>query len=227
MIAPDTFGRTLVVAPHPDDEVLGTGGVLARLADLGQESFVVVVTTGRPPGFSEQATARVQDEARCAHKLLGVRKTFWLDQPAAGLSEVPHSILNAAILNVLGEVLPQTLLVPFIGDIHMDHALTFLSSMVAARPNQATFPTTVLSYETLSETNWNAPYLTPNFVPNVFVDIESTLPRKLEAMRRYASQLREAPHERSLESVHALATIRGAAVHRRAAEAFVMVRHVA
>lgn len=227
MIAPETFGRTLVIAPHPDDEVLGAGGILARLADAGEDAFVAVVTTGRPPAFTAEANARVQEEARCAHELLGVAKTYWLDQPAASLFETPHSVLNAALFKVISEVQPKTLLIPFIGDIHMDHTLTFLSSLVAARPHQATFPTTVMAYETLSETNWNAPYLTPNFVPNVFVDIESTLPRKLEAMRKFASQLREAPHERSLETVRALATLRGATVHRRAAEAFVLIRHVA
>jgi len=227
VIGPEFFGRTLVIAPHPDDEVLGTGGVLARLADAGQETFVVVVTTGRPPAFTKQQTSMIREEAYCVHKQLGVSQTFWLDQPAAGLSEVPHSALNAAILKVMGEVSPQTLLIPFLGDIHVDHALTFLSTLVAARPNHGNFPTTVLTYETLSETNWNAPYLTPNFVPNVFVDIENTLPRKLEAMRRYASQLREAPHERSIEAISALATVRGSTVYRRAAEAFVMVRHVA
>jgi LmbE family N-acetylglucosaminyl deacetylase len=78
----------------------------------------------------------------------------------------------------------------------------------------------------LSETNWNAPYLTPSFVPNVFFDIEATLSRKVEAMRLFASQLREAPHERSLEALRALAVLRGAAVHRAAAEAFVLIRHV-
>jgi len=226
MISPETFGRTLVIAPHPDDEVLGAGGVLALLSNLGQQSFVAVVTTGRPPAFSEECTARVQSETRYAHKLLGVRKTYWLDQPAAGLFETPHSVLNEAILTVVREVGPKTLLIPFVGDLHIDHALTFTSSLVAARPNRETYPSTILAYETLSETHWNAPYITPNFVPNVFIDIESTLEQKLDAMGCYASQLRDAPHERSLESMRALAVIRGAAVHRRAAEAFTLVRHV-
>ena len=98
--------------------------------------------------------------------------------------------------------------------------------MVAARPHQAAYPGTILAYETLSETNWNAPYLSPAFVPNVFVDITDTLETKLEAMRMYKSQLRAFPHERSVEALRALATLRGATVHRPAAEAFVLVRHV-
>lgn len=222
----ESLGRTLVIAPHPDDEVLGAGGTMARLADAGHDVFVAVVTTGRPPAFSPEMTARVQGEARRAHDLLGVRKTFWLDQPAAHLFETPHTTLNAAIGGVVREVAPTTLVIPFIGDIHVDHTLTFLSSMVAARPHQEEFPRTVLAYETLSETNWNAPYVTPSFVPNVFVDIENSLTRKLDAMRMFESQLRGPPHERSVETLSALATLRGATVHHSAAEAFVLIRHV-
>jgi LmbE family N-acetylglucosaminyl deacetylase len=117
-------------------------------------------------------------------------------------------------------------LVPFVGDVHIDHQLIFQSAMVAARPHQAAYPTMILAYETLSETNWNAPYLTPGFLPNVFVDITDTLDLKLQAIAAYGSQLRASPHERSIEALKALATLRGATVHRPAAEAFVLVRSV-
>jgi LmbE family N-acetylglucosaminyl deacetylase len=188
--------------------------------------FVAVVTTGREPDFSSESIARVRREAEAAHQLLGVKQTYWLDQPAARLAETPHSTVNHAIDRVTKSIAPNTMIVPFVGDIHLDHQLTFLSSLVAARPHQQIFPTTILAYETLSETNWNAPYITPNFTPNVYVDIEHTLSIKLAAMRLVSSQLREAPHERSLAALQALATVRGATVHRRAAEAFVMIRNV-
>jgi len=220
------FGRTLVIAPHPDDEVLGAGGTMARLADAGHEVVVAVVTTGRPPAYSEESVTRTRDEARRAHDHLGVKGTRWLDQPAAELFETPHSQVNTAIGSIVREVAPTTLLIPFLGDIHIDHQLIFMSSMVAARPHQAEFPKHVLAYETLSETNWNAPYLTPGFQPNLFVEIESTLDRKLEAMKMFESQAREAPHERSLEALRALAVMRGATVHRAAAEAFVLIRRL-
>jgi LmbE family N-acetylglucosaminyl deacetylase len=222
----ESFGRTLVIAPHPDDEILGAGGTMARLARAGLEVVVAVVTTGQPPDFSEADVARVQGEAARAHALLGVRQTKWLGQPAAQLFDTPHSQLNAALRKVVQEINPTTLIIPFVGDIHADHQLTFLSAMVAARPHQAEFPATILAYETLSETNWNAPYLTPGFLPNVFIDVNETLTVKLEAMQMFASQLRPFPHERSVEALNALAMLRGASVHCRAAEAFVLVRHV-
>lgn len=222
----ESFGRTLVIAPHPDDEILGAGGTMARLAKAGHEVVVAVVTSGRPPAFSAVQVEQVQSEAARAHALLGVRRTLWLDQPAAGLFDMPHSELNAALRKLVLEVDPQTLIIPFVGDIHIDHQLTFLSALVAARPHQAEFPATILAYETLSETNWNAPYVTPGFLPNVFVDVNETLTLKIEAMQMFASQLRPFPHERSVEALNALAMLRGASVHCRAAEAFVLVRHV-
>ena len=222
----EALGRALVIAPHPDDEILGAGGTIARLARSGHEVDVAVVTTGRPPAYSETQIATVRGEAERAHRALGVRETIWLGMPAAQLSETPHGELNAALHHLIRDLDPQTLLVPFVGDIHRDHQLTFLSALVAARPHQARFPAMILAYETLSETNWNAPYLSPGFLPNVFIDISDTLQVKLEAMRMFRSQLRDFPHERSAEALNALAMLRGAAVHCRAAEAFVLIRHV-
>jgi len=151
---------------------------------------------------------------------------LWLDLPAARLVETPRRALNAALQSAIAQTEPTTMLLPFVGDVHIDHQLTFEAGMVAARPHQAAYPATILAYETLSETNWNAPYLTPGFIPNVFIDITDTLDLKLAAMRTYGSQLRASPHERSIEALKALATLRGATVHRPAAEAFVLVRDV-
>lgn len=223
---PEMFGRTLVIAPHPDDEVLGAGGTIARLAAAGNEVYVAVVTEGKPPVFSEELVSRVQAEARQAHALLGVKETLWLGLPAAALAETSHSELNAVLGNVVSRLRPQTILTPFLGDMHVDHQLIFTSTLVASRPHHPGYPELILGYETLSETNWNAPYLTPPFVPNVFLDITSQLELKLAAMQCFGSQLRDPPHERSVATLRALATLRGATILKEAAEAFVLVRHV-
>jgi LmbE family N-acetylglucosaminyl deacetylase len=220
------FRRVLAIAPHPDDEVLGAGGTLARLSDAGAEVVVGIVTKGAPPLFAEAAAERVRCEAQAAHAHLGVARTVFLSQPAARLDEVPHHRLNQAVADLVREVAPDTLLLPFVGDIHLDHQLTFLSGMVAARPHRIGFPSRVLCYETLSETNWNAPLVSPTFAPNVFVDISAQLERKLEAMGLYGSQQRDFPHERSLATIRALAVLRGSTVHRPAAEAFMLMRQV-
>jgi N-acetylglucosamine malate deacetylase 1 len=218
--------RVLVIAPHPDDEVLGVGGTMARLAAEGSEIYVLIVTKGTPPMFDEEYFNQVRREALAAHKLLGVKETRFLSLPAAHLDTIPHAEVNAQISQVCAELEPDVIFVPFLGDIHNDHQLVFLSTMVAARPNQAFSPRTIYAYETLSETNWGAPYLTPSFSPNVYIDITETIKVKLDAISLYDSQLRNFPHERSIETLKALALLRGSTVGCHAAEAFVLVRDI-
>ncbi len=218
--------RILVIAPHPDDEVLGAGGTIARLSSEQRHVTVAVVTEGKPPSYTQESVDRVYEEARRAHRVLGVAETIWLKFPAAALNEVAHAELNAGLSEVVRRVQPDVMLVPFVGDMHLDHQLIFTSSLVAARPHGAAFPRLILAYETLSETNWNAPYVTPSFIPNFFIDISEKLDLKIEAMGAFRSQVREPPHERSIEALKALATLRGSTVMARAAEAFVLVRAV-
>ncbi len=218
--------RALVVAPHPDDEVLGVGATIARMANAGCKVDVAVLTSGKPPRFSPEQVETVKAEARAAHAHLGVHKTHWLEFAAAELDTVGHAAVNAALGALVRDLDPQVLFVPHPGDIHLDHQRAFLSSLVASRPYQAQYPGLVLAYETLSETNWNAPYLTPAFTPNVFIDVADTLEQKLAAFALFESQVKAVPHERSPEALRALATLRGGTVHRTAAEAFVLVRGV-
>lgn len=222
----DQARRALVIAPHPDDEVLGCGGTIARLADAGCEVDVAIMTRGKPPRFDDTAAASVRRETETAHALLGVRHTHFADFPAAELDRVAHADLNRALAELVGETAPDTLFLPFIGDIHLDHQLVFTAGLVAARPTAARFPARILAYETLSETNWNAAGITPGFLPNVFIDIGDYCERKLAAFAAYRSQVRPFPHERSVEALRALALLRGATVQRKAAEAFMLIREV-
>lgn len=216
----------LIIAPHPDDEVLGCGGTIARLAAAGVTVHVAVVTTGQSPRFDEEGIAQVRAEAQRAHSLLGVAEAHFLDLPAAELDGIAHADLNEAMEGLINRVRPRTIFLPFVGDIHLDHQLVFRSAMVAARPRPDYYPQRLLAYETLSETNWSAPYLDAAFQPSLFVDITATLERKIAAFECFESQCRDFPDERSPEALRALAQLRGATVHRHAAEAFVTLREV-
>jgi len=218
--------RVLVVAPHPDDEVLGPGGAIARWAAAGAEVTVVIATMATPPLYTEEHLRVGRAEAAAAHDVLGVGRTVFMSLPAAGVDTLAHSDVNRELGTVFAETAPDLVLLPFVGDLHRDHQEVFHSGMVCARPAQTGAPAAVYAYETLSETNWNAPFLTPGFAPNLFVDISDHLETKLKAMSCYPTQLQEPPHERSLEGIRALATLRGASVGFRAAEAFVIIRQV-
>lgn len=223
----NTIQRAMVIAPHPDDEVLGCGGTIARLGAMGRHVEVVVATRGKPPRFDAAQVERVQAEAKRAHAVLGVTRTHLLDFEAAALDRVPRAELNAGIAAIVAESRPDTLFLPFPADLHFDHGLIFEAAMVAARPVGSHYPARILAYETVSETNWAAPYLTPAFQPHVFVDISNYLDRKIEAFGCFESQVRASPNERSFETLRALAQVRGSCVSRRAAEAFVLIREVA
>jgi N-acetylglucosamine malate deacetylase 1 len=219
--------RALVIAPHPDDEVLGVGGTIARLTNAGTQVTVSIVTKGESPPFDADLITRGRAEAADAHRDLGVSKTIFLDLPAARLRETPHSQLNAALQALVRDVNPEVVFVPFRGDLHADHQCVFDSALVALRPGGGSRATEVLAYETLSETNWNAPRgITAAFVPDTFVDITEFLVKKLSAMKRFASQLRPFPNERSIEALEALARHRGATVNVAAAEAFMTIRRI-
>ncbi|HEC34975.1 MAG TPA: PIG-L family deacetylase [Anaerolineae bacterium] len=221
------MSRVLVIAPHPDDEVLGVGGTMARLAHEDHDVFVAIVTRGDSSMFDPGLIEQGRQEALKAHRLLRVRDTIFMEGfPAALLDTVPHSRLNEALCKVLNDVKPQILFIPFNGDIHLDHRLVFESALVAARPNSTQQVQAIYAYETLSETNWNAPPLTPGFLPNTYFDISAFLEVKIEAMRVYQTQLKLFPHERSIKAIRALARLRGATVGFEAAEAFVLIRSV-
>ena len=222
----DRIGTALVIAPHPDDEVLGCGGTIARLASSGKAVDVAIVTRGMAPAFSQAQVDEVRAEAAAAHRLLGVRESHYLDFPAARLDQTPQAELNKALHDLIAKVAPDTLFIPFVGDIHIDHQLIFHGAMVASRPAGGFRPSRILAYETLSETNWSAPYLTPAFAPNLFVEIEGHLDTKVAAFECFASQCRNFPNERSVESLRALAALRGSCVNVRAAEGFVLVREI-
>jgi N-acetylglucosamine malate deacetylase 1 len=222
--APNT--RIAIVAPHPDDEILGCGGTMARAAQAGADIHVVIVTRGQPPQFNGAFVAQIREETLASHARIGVRQTHFLDFPAAALDQVPRADLNQALATVLGGIAPDILFLPFVGDIHIDHQIVFNAAMVYARPRSRDFPRQVFAYETLSETNWLAPGTTPGFLPNCYVDITDTLDTKIEAFQAFTSQVKAAPDERSIEAIRALAILRGATAYRGAAEGFVTIRTI-
>jgi LmbE family N-acetylglucosaminyl deacetylase len=218
--------RVLVIAPHPDDEVLGVGGTIARLSSEGHEIHVAIVTRGEPELFSSSVIRQGREEAVKCHALLRVKETHFMDFPAARLDTVQHHHLNSAFSELISRVCPDVVFLPFNHDIHKDHRLVCESALVALRPMDADGVRDVLCYETLSETNWNMPSGTESFAPNVFVDISKFLECKLQAAEVYASQMKAFPHERSIESISCLAKLRGATIGKNAAEAFVQVRRI-
>ena len=214
--------RVVVIAPHNDDEILGAGGTMAKLAKQGHEVIVCEVTAGDLDNEMVQLQKR---EAVASHELIGV-KTHFMDLPVVGLKEMKTTELNSSFQKHLTELAPDIVFIPHKGDMHIDHRMTIEAAMVALRP--VTFPglKAIYAYETLSETDWNTPSVDNAFIPTLFVDISEEIDVKLEAMKCHASQLCDYPHPRSIEAMRALAMHRGSTVCKEYAEAFMVIREV-
>jgi LmbE family N-acetylglucosaminyl deacetylase len=218
--------RVLVIATHADDEVLGCGGVMARHAAQGDELHLLIVTRGVPDLFPPELVDAIFGEMRAASEILGVHHVHCLDFPAPRLDVTPGHKVADAIGSVIRTVEPRVVYLPHRGDIHADHRAVYTATLVAARPLPGGPVQKLLSYETLSETEWAPPAADDAFVPTVFVDIEPYLELKLQAAACYEIQLRPPPHPRSLEAVEAQARLRGSAAGLAAAEAFMLVREI-
>lgn len=218
--------KVLVMAPHPDDEVLGCGGTIAKHVSGGDEVYLCIVTKAYPPEWSESEIRERREEVLRVNKILSIKKVYFLDLPTVKLDTIPQKDLNDLITQLVNEIQPEIVYIPHRGDVNRDHRLVFEAAIVATRLGSGSTVKKVLSYETLSETEWAAPFVENAFVPNVYVDISETLEIKLKAMAEYKLELKEFPHPRSLEAISALAKVRGATVGIAAAEAFMLIREV-
>ena len=219
----------LIIAPHADDEVLGCGGTIHRYCEAGHDVFILIATNGyvgAPELYSKERVEEVRSEALEAHGLLGVKKTYFLDFPAIRLETIPIYKIASKISELIKIIKPMELYIPHFGDIHNDHKIISNAALIAARPINNCPVKKILSYETLSETEWALPLSGEAFVPNVFKGIEDNIKYKTKAMSQFQTQVRKFPHPRSIESIKALASYRGSTVGLCAAEAFLLIREI-
>jgi LmbE family N-acetylglucosaminyl deacetylase len=214
----------LVVAPHPDDEVLGCGGTIKSYSSKGDKIYILIATRGKPEMYSEERIMNVRKEALEAHRILGIKETRFLNFPAPDLDLISLAEISKAISSVITEFEIDTLFLPHRGDIHQDHKAVFDAGLVASRPVNNYTVKRVYSYETLSETEWAAPFCNETFIPTHFINISDYFRYKLEAMKCYKSQLKEFPISRSLKTIEALANLRGSTIGVPCAEAFMTIR---
>ncbi len=221
--------KVLVIAPHPDDEVLGCGGTIKKYASSGNDVYLCVVTKPYMPDWTEQYIKEKQEHIAKSNKILGIKETFFLDLPTVKLDTIEQKKLNDLISSCVERVKPEVLFIPFKGDINKDHQLVSEASLVAARPKPGSSIKKVLAYEVLSETEWgmaNANSIEKVFLPNYYEDIEKYMEDKKKAMASYESEVKEYPHPRSLEGLEILAKKRGMEVGLKYAEAFMVLREI-
>lgn len=216
----------LVIAPHPDDEVLGCGGAIVKYVSEGHDVYVAVVTKGCEPLFPESQVQQVRNECMEADRLLGVKQTIFMDFPASMLESVSRYEFNGAFLKLIQDIKPDIVFIPHRGDMQIDHKMTVDAAMVALRPKYDHIVKKIYAYETLSETGWDIPNTVNEFIPTCYIDISDVLESKLEAINMFKSQISDFPNARSLETIKALAQYRGSMMNLKAAEAFMLIREI-
>jgi len=218
--------RVLVVGAHADDEVLGCGGTMARLAAEGADVHVLLLADGE----TSRDGARLQEQearkaaAADAARILGCKSTISHDFPDNRLDSVDLLDIVKVIELRLAELQPDTVFAHHNGDVNIDHRRVHEAVLAACRPQPGHSVKQLLFYEVASSTEWRPAGSGVPFVPNTFFDISSTLIKKQAALNAYAAEMRDFPHARSIEAVAALAHWRGATVGVGAAEAFVLGR---
>lgn len=218
--------RVLVIAPHPDDETIGAGGALARHIALGDELFWCIVTQGYSPPWSEESLIHAGEQIDQVQKVYGFQKVFRLGFPTVRLNTIPHIDLCTAIQNVMKEVMPDIVYTTSRNDINPDHRIVYDCTLVAVRPLPGNVVRRILSYELGYTGLFGVPAGASMFQPNVFVDITSHMEKKLTAMSCYETELREAPHPRSIEGIKLFARSRGLSMGFEFAECFELVREI-
>lgn len=218
--------RTLVVAPHADDEVLGCAGTLLRRRDEGATvGWVLVSNPTKEVGWSPQRIDKRVVEIENVRKGMGIEKKhlYQLNLPAAQLDLVPMALLVSKMSEIFKDFQPEEVLLPHPGDAHGDHHVVFDAASACTKWFRCPSLYRVLAYETISETDAG---LEPfkRFTPTVFVDISPYLDRKIQLMSVYESEVDSFPFPRSAEAIRALAALRGVSSGFRAAEAFEMLR---
>ena len=213
--------RTLVIAPHPDDETLGVGGTLLRRKSEGAKTAWLIMT--QMDQIEDTKSQKRKNEVLKVSEIFGFDKIYQLGFPTTKLDQIPMFELVNGISKVVNEFQPTEIFLPHPSDIHSDHKITFQAASSCTKWFRFPSIKRILAYETLSETDFGLSREN-NFHPNYYVDIEKYLDQKIIAMRTYQSEISSFPFPRSVESIRSLSSLRGSSSGFKAAEAFELLK---
>ena len=223
----------LIISAHPDDEVLGCGGSMAKWSKDGYQVHVLIMAEGatsrdksRDRNSRKQELSILAESANQAADILGVDSVELLKFPDNRMDSVDLLDVIKVIEDYVKKLQPKIVVTHHEGDLNIDHQIIHKAVITACRPQPDNSIKRILSYEVPSATEWNSPTAYIPFVPNWFEDISDTLEMKIKALKAYHSEMRKWPHARSFKAIEHLARWRGASVGFEAAEAFMLVREL-
>lgn len=222
--------KILIVAAHPDDEVLGCFGTVARLIQEGYEAFTLILGEGKTSRDETRVVTNKKDEIAIlkgeihqANDLIGVKKVFIEHFPDNRFDSIDLLDIIKVISKVKEEIKPDIIFTHFENDLNIDHQITYKAVITATRPMENETVKEIYSFEILSSTEWNYPI---SFAPDTYFDISKTIDLKIDAMKSYGSELCTYPHPRSIEGIELNAKFQGMRVGKKYVEVFKTVRVV-
>lgn len=224
--------KILVIAAHPDDEVLGLGGTIAKYAASGAEITLLIITDGSSSQYRGRADLdsiieNKKKETAAAAKILGITRIIYGGLPDMQLDMTPHIEINSVIEKAVGEYKPNTVFTHFYGDINKDHRCVYESTSVACRPFESQCVKKILLYSVPSSTEWSLPRAETAFMPNWYENIEgNSAQKKYQALECYKTELRDYPAPRSVRYLKNADSAEGNRVGLTAAESFMLVRNI-
>jgi LmbE family N-acetylglucosaminyl deacetylase len=222
----------LVIAAHPDDEIIGLGGTLAKHVNQGDQVSVVILGDGKSSRktsyqpLADEIVALSVDETTAALKTLGVKKFFKEALPDNRFDSLTLLEVVKIVSGYMAKIKPEIVYTHHFGDLNVDHQVCAQAVITSARPIEHSFVKEIRMFETLSSTEMAGFELKSLFLPNLFIDITQELKTKIAAMACYKSELRAFPHPRSLKAIEANALVWGAKNNLAAAEAFHLFRSI-
>ncbi|WP_144555684.1 PIG-L deacetylase family protein [Bacillus sp. X1(2014)] len=213
--------NVLVIAAHPDDEILGSGGTIKKLINNGYKVITVIAAKGR-----KEEEHHIQQFMLKANKHLGVDEVLFLEFPNLLMETIPLVEINKSIENLLEKYTPAMIFTHHYGDTNRDHQILCQAVLTAARPLPGRKPVEILCFETVSSSEWSQHTNDKEFKPNYFVDITDTIEDKIKSLQYYDIEMRPFPHPRSYDGVRYLARVRGMTVGVEYGEAFEIIRRV-
>lgn len=220
--------KILIVAAHPDDEVLGCFGTVSKLIKEGYEAYTLILGEGKTSRLdtrkieeNKEQLEILNDEIKKANDIIGIKKCFVYDFPDNRFDSVDLLDIIKVISKIKEEIKPDIIFTHYENDLNIDHKITYQAVITATRPIENESVKEIYSFEILSSTEWQYPI---SFSPDVFFDIQDTIELKLNAMQCYKSELCLYPHPRSLEGIELNAKYNGMRVGKNYVEAFKSVR---
>lgn len=224
--------KYLIIAAHPDDEVLGCGGTIARLSKAGHEVYIAILGEGitsrsDDPNHADASQIKaLHANSKAVATHLGARDVFMFSLPDNRFDTIALLDVVKIIERLIDDLQPEVVFTQHGGDLNIDHLVTFRATLTATRPMAGTSVHTVYAYQVASSSEWAFSQFSPRFVPQVYFDIQDTLETKIQAMQLYESEAREFPHPRSPEALRASATHMGSQVGLLASEGFTVIRQI-